>query len=275
MEVVSRLPVLPPRHKLPYNLGDPAIFASIAQQLASAAASKADAENKESSKKLNDENAEAQKLANQITRNNINAWKSTNPDYVEYPDGTRFYTSDPNWNDKMDKFEEDHPSFAGKADFVKMFKPESESAYNALYANSKRDAEVSMWRLQKKVNELKLADKDTMEALSKMDRAQYNQLVRAAEELQARKLVDDATVENLRASTNKINKEIDETEAHIALLKIQKVLASLDLNEKKNLGLGNLVHEFETNGWSAATIGKLLLSIIASNISMSFTHKFD
>ena len=257
---------------LPYNLGDPSIFASIAQSLASAAASKADAENKESTKKLTDENAEAQKLANEKTRNEMSAWQSTHPNYVEYPDGTRFYVNDPNQEEKINQFEKLHPELAGKGEAVSVLKPQSESAYNALYANSRRDAEISMWRLQKSVNQMKLADEDTMKALAQMDKAQYNHLVAAAAELQARKLVDVATVKNLQTSTEKSNKEMSQIDANIAFMNFQKKLMQLDYNEKQNLGIGNLVKEFEAKGFSFATLGKLLLSLIASNVHMSLSR---
>lgn len=256
----------------PYNLGDPAIFASIAQQLASAAASKADAENKESQNKLNEENTEAQKLSNEKTRNEMAAWQSTHPNYVEYPDGTRFYVNDPNQDEKINQFEKSHPDMAGEGEPVSVLKPQSESAYNALYANSRRDAEISMWRLQKKVNDLKLTDKSVIHALSNMDKAQYNQLVKVAEELHSRKLVDDATVQNLQAATLKSNKEMSLIESNIAFQNFQKKLMQLDYNEKQNLGIGNLVKDFEAKGFSFATLGKLLLSLIASNVHMSLSR---
>ena len=187
---------------VPYNIGDPAIFANIAQSLASAAASKADADNKESQNDLIKEQTKTVNLENQKTKNEMDAWQSTHPNYVEYPDGTRFYQNDPDREKKIDAFEKLHPEYVGQADFVKVFQPQTESAFNALYANGKRDADVSLWKLQKTVNEMKLADPEVLKDMSRMDVAQYNQLVKLAEELESQGLLNKELIEKAKKEEN-------------------------------------------------------------------------
>ena len=258
----------------PYNLGDPSIFANIAQSLAAAAANNAAARNTETQNDVNEQEARRKKMENDIKENEIAAWKSTHPNYIEYPDGTRFYENDPNKDTKINEFEKNHPEYSGKGEVVAVPKPMSEVSYNAMYANSKRDAEVSLWRLQTAVNNMKLADEETMKALAGMDKAQYNQLVAAAAELQARKLVDDETIKKLKSETDLNRKRISEIDVDIMLKKFEKTLMELDYNEKQNLGLGNLVKDWQKNGFTLSTLGKIMLSLIASNVNMSLSRRF-
>ena len=247
---------------IPYNIGDPSIFASIAQSLASAAASKADAENKEESNGLIASQKKSQDLENAKTENEMNAWKSTHPDYMEYPDGTRIYANDPYREDKINNFEKLHPEFVGKADFVKVFQPQSESAFNALYANSKRDADVSLWRLQKTVNEMKLGNPGVLKAMANMDVAQYNQLVKLADELESQGLLDKELIEKAKKEENVL--EVDE-----AIKKIELQLRKEQFRSYKNTNIGSILGKFEDEGFSFSNALKLCIALIAANASLT------
>ena len=230
----------------------------IEQMKASADKIKADAN-------LANEQAEAQKLANNKERNYQQSWSdATTENYVIDDKGNKLFASSPEFAKYVDDYFNTHgmlPDMQSKAGFLS----EDAARVQASLAKFSSDIHTSdMYKVQsdlaKRVAELKLADSDVMHAIYKMDKANYDLLLKQIQKVGSDINVN-ATIQRLNAAnTAKAKQDVLESVARTSLLGTQEKAV-------KNSSVYNLIDSLDSKksfSENAVTIGKIILSLIAS-----------
>lgn len=236
----------------------------IEQMIASADKTKADA-------KLANEQAEAQKLANNKERNYQQSWMdATTENYIVDDKGNKLFASSPEFSKYVEDYFNTHgvlPDMQSKAGFL------SEEAARVQASLAKFDADIhtsNMYKVQsdlaKRVAQLKLADSSVMHAIYKLDKANYDLLLKQIQKVGSDISVN-ATIQQLnKANTAKAQQDILESVARTALIGTQEKAI-------KNSSVNNLIDSLDSKksfAENAATIGKIILSMIAgfSNVKL-------
>lgn len=236
----------------------------IEQMIASADKTKADA-------KLANEQAEAQKLANNKERNYQQSWSdATTENYVIDDKGNKLFASSPEFSKYVEDYFNTHgelPDMQSKAGFL------SEDAARVQASLAKFDADIhtsDMYKVQsdlaKRVAQLKLADSSVMHAIYKLDKANYDFLLKQIQKIGSDINVN-ATIQELnKANSAKARQDILESVARTALIGTQEKAI-------KNSSVNNLIDSLDSKksfAENAATIGKIILSLIAgfSNVKL-------
>lgn len=212
--------------------------------------------------------AEAQKLENEKTRNEMNAWSSaTSESYYLDDRNNKHFITDKDFDSWARDYVHTHGSLP---DLVKTGGALSENAAKVMSSLSNFKATIAqsgMYEAQsllaKKVAELKLADSSVMKSIYKLDEATYNNLM--AQIAKVRSDIDvNETVKALNnAKTSEARQSVLESVARTALIKSQdKAL--------KNSSVNNLIDQLggdKSTKDNLITVGKIILSLIAG-----FTH---
>lgn len=236
----------------------------IEQMIASADKTKADA-------KLANEQAEAQKLANNKERNYQQSWMdATTENYIVDDKGNKLFASSPGFSKYVDDYYNTHgqlPEMQSKSGVL------SEDAARVQASLAKFDADIhtsDMYKVQsdlaKRVAQLKLADSSVMHAIYKLDKANYDLLLKQIQKVGSDINVN-ATIQELnKANSAKAQQDILESVARTALIGTQEKAI-------KNSSVNNLIDSLDSKksfAENAATIGKIILSMIAgfSNVKL-------
>lgn len=218
---------------------------------------------KANTKKTNEE-AEAQKLENEKTRNEMNAWNdATSESYYLDDSNNKHFITDKDFDSWARDYVNTHGSLP---DLVKTGGALSENAAKVMSSLSNFKATIAqsgMYEAQsllaKKVAELKLADSNVMKAIYKLDEATYNHLMVQIDKV--RSDIDvNATIKALNnAKTDESRQSILESVARTALIKTQD-------KSLRNSSVNNLIDQLgsdKSTQDNLITVGKIILSLIA------------
>lgn len=232
---------------------------------------KASAEKYKADAELVKEQAEAQKLANNKERNYQQSWSdATTENYVIDDKGNKLFASSPGFAKYVDDFYNTHgelPEMQSQAGVL------SEDAARVQASLAKFGADIhtsDMYKVQsdlaKRVAELKLADSDVMHAIYKLDKANYDLILKQIQKVGS-DIDVNGTIQRLNnANTVKAKQDVLESIARTSLLGTQEKAI-------KNSSVNNLIDSLDSKksfAENAATIGKIILSMIAgfSNVKL-------
>lgn len=229
----------------------------IEQMRASVDKTKADAN-------LANQQAESLKLANNKERNYQQSWMdATTENYVVDDKGNKLFSSSPEFANYVDDYFNTHgelPEMQSKSGVL------SEDAARVQASLAKFGADIhtsDMYKVQsdlaKRVAALKLADSDVMHAIYKLDKANYDLILKQIQKLGSDINVN-STIQRLNnANTAKAKQDVLESVARTSLLGTQEKAI-------KNSSVNNLIDSLDSKksfAENAATIGKIILSMIA------------
>ncbi len=232
---------------------------------------KASADKTKADANLANEQAEAQKLANSKERNYQQSWSdATTENYVIDDKGNKLSASSPQFAKYVDDYFNTHgelPDMQCKAGFL------SEDAAHVQASLAKFGADIhtsDMYKVQaslaKRVAELKLADSDVMHAIYKMDKANYDLLLKQIQKVGSDINVNETIQQLNKANSAKARQDVLESVARTSLIGTQEKAI-------KNSSVNNLIDSLDSKksfAENAATIGKIILSMIAgfSNVKL-------
>lgn len=232
---------------------------------------KASADKTKADANLANEQAEAQKLANNKERNYQQSWMdATTENYVVDDKGNKLFASSPQFAKYVDDYYNTHghlPEMQSKAGVLS----EDAARVQASLAKFGSDIHTSdMYKVQsdlaKRVAELKLADSDVMHAIYKLDKANYDLILKQIQKVGS-DIDVNGTIQRLNAAnTAKAKQDVLESIARASLIGTQEKAV-------KNSSVNNLIDSLDSKksfAENAATIGKIILSLIAgfSNVKL-------
>lgn len=221
------------------------------------------------------EETKALALKNRETESTQNAWNSATQDsYFLDSEGKQHRTTDPDFDSWANDYVKTHGELPDMVKSGGVFSADAAAVNSAMSNFRAQIAQSGMYESQAKlaqqVAQLKLADKDVMSALYRMDLAQYNQLMAAV--AKANSDIDvNATLQALNnAKTDEARQSIAESVARTALYKTQdKVM--------QNSSVNNLIDQIggdKSTSQNLITVGKIILSILAGAApSLSITKQ--
>lgn len=218
---------------------------------------------KANTKKINEE-AVAQKLENDKTRNEMNAWNSaTSESYYLDDSNNKHFITDKDFDSWARDYVNTHGSLP---DLVKTGGALSENAAKVMSSLSNFKATIAqsgMYEAQsllaKKVAELKLADSNVMKSIYKLDEATYNHLMAQIDKVRSDIDVNETVKALNDAKTSEARQSILESVARTALIKTQD-------KSLKNNSVNNLIDELggsKSTKDNLITVGKILLSLLS------------
>lgn len=209
---------------------------------------------------LLDTQIERQKLENDEIKDRQNAYRKSATSYWIDDDGHRVYTTDMDANIRADEYSKKHGGLP--PELIVPSGHLSQQAYNA-------DADVAMARnnyygnlLQSEVSRMKLADKDTMNALAKMDKQSYDNLVQTGKNLlKDWKLKDNQIkIGNIDIDLKNLDKDLKEKDK---LIKgVQFELLRQQYETERDTNIRPLVQKLMSDGFDMSTIGKLVVAVL-------------
>lgn len=210
--------------------------------------------------KLLDEQIRKQKLENDETEDRQNAFRKGAASYWIDDDGHKVYTTDTDANSRADAYSKKHGGLP--PELIVPSGHLSQQAYNA-------DADVAMARnnyygnlLQSEVSRMKLSDKDTMNALAKMDKQSYDNLVQTGKNLlKDWKLKDNQIkIGNIDIDLKNLDKDLKEKDK---LIKgVQFELLRQQYETERDTNIRPLVQKLMSDGFDMSTIGKLVVAVL-------------
>lgn len=232
---------------------------------------KASSDKTKADAKLADEQAEAQKLANNKERNYQQSWMdATTENYIVDDKGNKLFASSPDFAKYVDDYFNTHgelPEMQSKSGVL------SEDAARVQASLAKFGADIhtsDMYKVQsdlaKRVAQLKLADSSVMHAIYKLDKANYDLILKQIQKVGS-DIDVNGTIQRLNAAnTAKAKQDVLESIARASLIGTQEKAV-------KNSSVNNLIDSLDSKksfGENAATIGKIILSMIAgfSNVKL-------
>ena len=207
--------------------------------------------------------AKAQELANKKEENLQKTWMdSTTLNYVVDDKGNKLFSDDPQFAKFVDDYYNTHgelPEMQSQAGVL------SEDAARVQASISKFSSDLhtnDMYAVQsdlaKKVAQMKLADSSVMHAIYKLDKAQYDLLLKQVSKYQS-DIDVNKTIEQLNnAQTKKAKQDVLESIARTSLMGTQE-------KQIKNSSVNNLIDQLDSSksfSDNMVTLGKIILSLI-------------
>ena len=190
--------------------------------------------------KLKREEARGKKLANDELEDKQNAYRNVSK--VGYFDdgSTRHYTSDPDFTTAFDDYTKSHGNEPEVFNVPSHLSAEAMNAQNALNRISEQVAEsnsnIARYQLLKAVDSAKLADKDVVHALYKMDAKQFDLLGKSIDKI-------DSEIDLSKATKELTEQQTKESKQRVLNMKVDKLLTEANLNNIKNSNLGAMIDE--------------------------------
>lgn len=207
--------------------------------------------------------AKAQELANKKEADLQKQWlHSTTKNFVLDDKGNQIFNDDP----RFAKYVDDYYNTHGKL-------PEMQSVSGVLSEDAARvQASISKFSsdlhtndmyavqsdLAKKVAEMKLADSDVMHAIYKLDKGQYDLLLKQIQKVGSDIDVNESVEQLNKAQTKKAKQDVLESIARRSLMGTQE-------KQIKNSSVNNLIDQLDSSksfSDNMVTLGKIILSVI-------------
>lgn len=207
--------------------------------------------------------AKAQELANKKEADLQEAWlHSTTKNFVLDDKGNQIFNDDP----RFAKYIDDYYNTHGKL-------PDMQSLSGVLSEDAARvQASISKFRsdlhtndmyavqsdLAKKVAEMKLADSNVMHAIYKLDKGQYDFILKQIQKVGSDIDVNESIRQLNNAQTKKAKQDVLESIARSSLMGTQE-------KQIKNSSVNNLIDQLDSSksfSDNMVTIGKIILSLI-------------
>lgn len=221
-------------------------------------------DNLDANTKKTNADADAQILANKKEADLQKTWlHSTTQNFVYDDKGNKLFSGDPGF----DKYVVDYYNTHGEI-------PEIQSVAGVLSEDAARvQASISKFRsdlhtndmyavqsdLAKKVAEMKLADSDVMHAIYKLDKGQYDLLLKQIQKVSS-DIDVNKTIEQLnKAQTSKAKQDVLESIARSSLMGTQE-------KQIQNSSVNNLIDQLDSSksfSQNMTTLGKIILSLIS------------
>lgn len=188
--------------------------------------------------KLVGEQARAQKLANDELEDKQNAYRNVSK--VGYFDdgSTRHYTSDPDFRTAYDDYTKVHGEEPQVFNVPAHLSAEAMNAQSALNRISAQVAESNSnnvrYQLLNAVDSAKLADKDVVHALYKMDSKQFELLGKNIEKI-------DSEIDLAKVSKELTKQETKESMQRVLNMQAEKLLTEENYKNIKNSNLGAMI----------------------------------
>lgn len=203
-------------------------------------------------------------LQNRDTESKQNAWnKATQDSYFVDSAGNQHRATDPDFNSWFNDYVKTHSEIPEFQKTGGVYSADA-AAVNSAMANFRAQiAQSGMYESQanlaKHVADLKLADRDVMSAIYRMDLAQYNQLMSAVAKANSDINVNATLAQLNAAKTAEARQSIAESVARTALYNTQdKVM--------QNSSVNNLIDQIggdKSTSQNLITVGKIILSILS------------
>lgn len=207
--------------------------------------------------------ADAQELANNKERNLQSEWMShTTKNFVIDDKGNKLFNDDPRFADYINDYYNTHgelPEMQSQAGVL------SEDAARVQASLSKFSSDLhtnEMYSVQsdlaKKVAQMKLADTDVMHAIYKLDKAQYDLLIKQIQKVGSDIDVNKTLQQLNNAQTKKAKQDVLESIARSSLMGTQE-------KQIKNSSVNNLIDQLNSSksfSENMVTLGKIILSLI-------------
>lgn len=221
-------------------------------------------DNLDANTKKTNADAVAQELANKKEENLQKTWMdSTTQNYVLDDKGNKLLSNDPHFAKYVDDYYNTHgelPEMQSQAGVL------SEDAARVQASISKFSSDLhtnDMYAIQsdlaKKVTQMKLADSSVMHAIYKLDKAQYDLLVKQIQKFSS-DIDVNKTVEQLnKAQTSKAKQDVLESIARSSLMGTQE-------KQIQNSSVNNLIDQLDSSktfSQNMVTLGKIILSLIS------------
>lgn len=184
------------------------------------------------------EQVRAQKLANDELEDKQNAYRNVSK--VGYFDdgSTRHYTSDPDFTSAFDDYTKAHGKEPDVFNVPSHLSAEAMSAQSALNRISAEVAESNSnnvrYQLLSAVDSAKLADKDVVQALYKMDSKQFELLGKNIDKI-------DSEINLAKVSQELTKQQTKESKQRVLNMQADKLLTEANLNNLKNSNLGAMI----------------------------------
>lgn len=220
-------------------------------------------DNLDANTKKTNADAVAQELANKKEENLQKTWMdSTTQNYVLDDKGNKLFSNDPRFVKYVDDYYNTHgelPEMQSQAGVL------SEDAARVQASISKFSSDLhtnDMYAVQsdlaKKVAKMKLADTDVMHAIYKLDKAQYDLLIKQIQKVGS-DIDVNKTIEQLNAAqTKKAKQDVLESIARSSLMGTQE-------KQIQNSSVNNLIDQLDSSksfSQNMVTLGKIILSLI-------------
>lgn len=192
------------------------------------------------------------------------AWfDSTTDSYFSDSDGNQHRPTDKDFTKWANDYFKEHGELPELTKKAGVFSAEAASVPSAIANFKAQIAQSGMYEAQanlaKQVSELKLGDRSVMNALYRMDEAQYNQLLSSVAKNNS-DIDVNATIQKLNeAKTDEARQSILESVAREALYKTQKGVM-------ENSSVNNLIDQIggdKSTSQNLITVGKIILSILS------------
>lgn len=220
-------------------------------------------DNIEANTKKTNADADAQILANNKERNLQSEWMShTTKNYVIDDKGNKLFNDDPNFAKYVDDYFNTHgelPTMQSQAGVL------SEDAARVQASISKFSSDLhtnDMYAVQsdlaKKVAEMKLADSDVMHAIYKLDKGQYDLILKQIQKVGSDIDVNKSVEQLNKAQTKKAKQDVLESIARSSLIGTQE-------KQIQNSSVNNLIDQLDSSksfSQNMVTLGKIILSLI-------------
>lgn len=221
-------------------------------------------DNLDANTKKTNADATAQELANKKEENLQKTWMdSTTQNYVLDDKGNKLFSDDPKFAKYVDDYYNTHgelPEMQSQAGVL------SEDAARVQASISKFSSDLhtnDMYAVQsdlaKRVAEMKLADSDVMHAIYKLDKGQYDLLLKQIQKVSS-DIDVNKTIEQLnKAQTSKAKQDVLESIARSSLMGTQE-------KQIQNSSVNNLIDQLDSSksfSQNMVTIGKIILSLIS------------
>lgn len=208
--------------------------------------------------------ADAQKLANKKEADLQKTWlHSTTKNFVLDDKGNQIFNDDPRFGKYIDDYYNTHGKLP---DMQSVSGVLSEEAARVQASISKFSSDLhtnDMYAVQsdlaKKVAEMKLADSDVMHAIYKLDKGQYDLLLKQIQKIGSDIDVNESIQRLNAAQTKKAKQDVLESIARSSLMGTQE-------KQIKNSSVNNLIDQLDTSksfSDNMVTIGKIILSLIS------------
>lgn len=208
--------------------------------------------------------AEAQKLSNKKEADYQKQWlHATTKNFVLDDKGNQLFSDDP----RFGKYVDDYYNTHGKLpDIQSVSGVLSEDAARIQASISKFNSDLhtnDMYAVQsdlaKKVAEMKLADSDVMHAIYKLDKGQYDLILKQIQKVGSDIDVNKSLEQLNKAQTKKAKQDVLESIARSSLMGTQE-------KQIKNSSVNNLIDQLDSSksfSENMTTLGKIILSLIS------------
>lgn len=220
-------------------------------------------DNLDANTKKTNADADAQILANHKERNLQSEWMShTTKNYVIDDKGNKLSSDDPRFDKYIDDYYNTHgelPTMQSQAGVL------SEDAARVQASISKFRSDLhtnDMFAVQsdlaKKVAEMKLADSDVMHAIYRLDKGQYDLLLKQIDKVGSDIDVNKSVEQLNKAQTKKAKQDVLESIARRSLIGTEE-------KQIQNSSVNNLIDQLDSSksfSQNMVTLGKIILSLI-------------